>query len=508
MRRLTRHLLEGLTLILLLALTTVVSRWLLVPPPTADNPHPAAATATIPTTPPSPTAAPPTATASPSPSPAPPTAPPPSATPSPTNTPAHPTPPHATPDLTLLVTGTPLPLPMPTPVPTVEQSDEVINIVLLGADQDQAGNGGWRTDVIVIVSIDPEAPSVSMLSIPRDFYVWIPGYGFDRINTADYRGELIHYPGGGPALVKATIEYNLGIPIHYYARADFEGFVQIVDTLGGVDVPVECELHDTFPDPANPEQGIDVDFIPGIQHLDGRLALWYVRSRWSTHDFDRNRRQQQVLRALYRQVLDLDVIPRIPELWGALQQTVETDLGLDDLVYLGWIGNRLDWSNVKSRFIAPPFVTAWTAPSGAYVLLPVPEALEALVAEALQPPAAGRADQPPFRVEVWDGTGRPGMAAVAAERLRWEGFEVVEVHSADQVYPRTQIVDLTTTSKGSPLWLLTRLYRRSDSDVIRQPTEGSPVDFRILLGADYNPCISTSAIQYVPPPTPTPTPTP
>ncbi|HEY76826.1 MAG TPA: LCP family protein, partial [Thermoflexia bacterium] len=412
---------------------------------------------------------------------------------------------HATPVPLPPPTGTPQPLPQPTPVPLLDLPEGTVNVLLLGADQ-SSRNGEGLADVIIVVSINPEIPSVSLLSIPRDLYVWIPGYGFGKINTTERHAE--NYPGGGPALLKATIEYNLGIPIHYYARVNFDGFVRIVDTLGGVDVPVECELHDTFPDPANPEQGIDVDFYPGIQHLDGYHALFYVRSRWSTHDFDRNRRQQQVLRALYRQVLALDVIPRIPELWGAIQETVETDLGLNELLWLGWIGSRLDWANVKSRFITPPYVTPSTAPNGAYILLQIPDAVQALIAEALQPPAQGRAGRPAFRVEVWDGTGRPGMLDVAVERLRWEGFDVVSATTVDTVYPRTQIVDFTTTSKGSPLWLLMRLYRRENSDVVRQPTEGSPVDFRIILGADYDPCVSMYQIQYVPPPTPTPTPTP
>jgi LCP family protein required for cell wall assembly len=415
------------------------------------------------------------------------------------------TPQHATPAFVdVTITGTPPPLPVPTPMPLVEQAEGVVNILLLGSDQEHISGGVGRTDVIVVASIYPDGPTVSLLSIPRDLYVWIPSYGFDRINTAYGHGR--NYPGGGPALVKATIEYNLGIPIHYYALVDFAGFVQIVNTVGGVDVAVECELHDTFPDPANPEQSIDIDLYPGIQHLDGQQALWYVRSRWSTSDFDRNRRQQQVLRGLYRQTLNAGLIPRIPELWDAVQATVQTDLGLSQVVWLGWIGSQLDWSNVKSRFIAPPFITPWTAPNGAAVYLPVPDAIGPLVTEALQPPATGRANQPAFRVEIWDGTGGPGLAEVAAERLRWEGFIVTAINPAGQVYERTRIVDFTTTTKGTPLWLLLRLYNRTAADVTNQPTEGAPFDFQVLLGADYNPCLRPSSIYYVPPPTPTPTP--
>ena len=504
MHHLTRYLVQALILIAVLALVTMLSRWVLVPSTATDQPSPLSPNST-PTPPaPSATAIPPTPTPSMVPTETP--TPGPSATPTATPTLSHFVPPHATVALTLPLTTTPPPLPMPTAMPVLDLPEEVMNIVLLGTDT-EAGGSGWRTDVIVVVSVNPDIPSVSLLSIPRDLYVWVPGYGYDRINTADRRGALIGYPGGGPALVKATIEYNLGIPIHYYARVDFDGFVRIVDTLGGIDIPIECELHDTFPDPANPEQGIDIDWVPGIQHMDGRQALWYVRSRWSTHDFDRNRRQQQVLRALFHRVLDLDIIPRIPELWGALRESVETDLGLEEMIRLGLIGSQLDLSNVKSRFISSTYLEYYLAPNGAHVLLPLQDALAPVVAEAMQPPAAGRAYQPPFRVEVWDGTGQPGLGAVAAERLRWEGFEVVGLTAVDPVSD-TQVLDLTTTDKGSPLWLLTRLYQLSSADIISQPTEGSPVDLRIILGADYNPCVPTGAIYYVPPPTPTPTPTP
>ncbi|RLC60448.1 MAG: hypothetical protein DRI79_09480 [Chloroflexi bacterium] len=374
-------------------------------------------------------------------------------------------------------------------MPLVEQPSDVINILLLGSDQTDINSVG-RTDVIIIASVSPDLPSVSLVSIPRDFYAWIPGHGFDKINTAFSRGERNGYPGGGPGLIKATIEYNFGIRIHYYARVGFDGFIKIVDTLGGVDVAVECPLSDTFPDPDSPTGQTDVDWLPGIHHLDGKHALWYARSRWSTSDFDRNRRQQQVLRGLYRQILTLGIIPKIPELWGVLKENISTDLGLDELLYLGAIGSRLDMMNVKSRFVGRGVVQAWTAPNGAYVLVPDYEALGSLVREALTPPASARAQQRAFRVEVWNGTPYEGLGYVAAERLGWEGFEVVSVEPADGTYPRTQIVDFTTTSKGSPLPRLMRLYKRNASDIISQPTENREVDFRVILGYDYDPCVA------------------
>ncbi len=400
-----------------------------------------------------------------------------------------------------------LPLPMPSPMPLFEQPDNVINVLLLGSDQAAREQVG-RTDIIIIASINPDIPAVTLLSIPRDFYAWIPGEGFNKINTAFEHGERHNYPGGGPALLRATIEYNLGIRTHYYARVGFDGFIRIVDALGGVDVAVECPLSDTFPDPDSPTGQTDVDWLPGVHHLDGKHALWYSRSRWSTNDFDRNRRQHQVLRGMYRQIKSLDVIPRIPQLWGALNEAVVTDMGLDELLYLASIGSRLDMTNVKSRFVGHNLVQSWTAPNGTAVLVPNYEAISLMLDEALAPPASGRARQRAFRVEVWNATPYEELGYVAAERLIWEGFEVVGVQRSNEAYPRTQIVDLTTTSKGSPLWILKALYRRNTADIISRPTPNSTADFQVFLGADYNPCVPTNAVQYFPTPAVTPTPLP
>jgi hypothetical protein len=297
--------------------------------------------------------------------------------------------------------------------------------------------------------------------------------------------------------MRATIEYNFGIRIHYYARVGFDGFVRIVDALGGLDIPVECPLSDTFPDPDAPEGRTDVDWLPGIHHMDGKQALWYARSRWSTSDFDRNRRQQQVLRAMYQRLKNLGIISKIPDLWTALRENVATDLELDDLIYLGLVGSQLDLENVKSRFIGRGFLQSWTSPKGAYVLVPDYEAIGAVVAEALTPPAVGRANRQPFRVEVWNAGPYSELGFVAAERLRWEGLEVTEVQLSERSYARTQIVDFTSSTKGSPLPLLMRLYGRRPEDVANgTPFPDSP-DFQVYLGLDYNPCVRAEVIQYV-----------
>jgi polyisoprenyl-teichoic acid--peptidoglycan teichoic acid transferase len=393
-----------------------------------------------------------------------------------------------------LITST---LPQPPPLPYVRQPAGTVNILLLGMDR-LAGEGVARTDVMVVASIFGDGPSVSLLSIPRDYYAWIPGWGLDKINTAYVRATRVGYPGGGPALTKATVEYNLGIPIHYYALVDFSSYPLIVDAVGGVDIVVECPFNDTFPDATSPIGHTDISLSPGTHHLNGKYALWYVRSRWNTSDFDRHRRQQQVLLAILYQARSQNMLVRLPELWDAYRQSVETDLGLKDVIYLASVAGRLDTRDINNYFIrGSHLITPWTAPNGGYVLVPNLDAMQSFVQLVMQPLAAHRAAQRVYSVTVVNGTGRPALGEVAAYRLRLEGFSVDAIETAAH-QPRTQVVDYTTTAKGSPLYKLNTLYRLQAGDVMSEPTEGSAVDFRIVLGGNYDPCAGTNTITWQP----------
>jgi LCP family protein required for cell wall assembly len=392
-------------------------------------------------------------------------------------------------------------------MPLIEQPKGTINILLLGSDR-RSGEGASLTDVMMIASVFPDVPGVSLISIPRDYYAWIPTWGLDKINTAYLRGHKNNYPGGGPDLVKATVEYNFGVPIHYYAMVDFRSYRSIVDAVGGVDIIVECPFHDTYPDPESPSGQTDIDMEPGIHHLNGKYALWYVRSRWNTSDFDRHRRQQQVLRAVFNQALTQNIFVRIPDLWGVYKEDVETDLGLKDMLYLGSVAARFDLRNLKSRFIrGDTLLESGKAPNGGYVLIPKYDALSEFMQEAAQPPVTSRAQQRAQRVEVWNGSGNSQWGQVAAYRLRLEGFNVTDIKDIEG-RPRTTVFDFTTTNKGSRLWKLRQLYELQPEDVVNQPTEGSPVDYRVALGWNYNPCIGTGTAHWRPTPTPSPTATP
>ena len=371
-------------------------------------------------------------------------------------------------------------------MPYVAQPEGTVNILLLGMDR-LAGQGVARTDVMVIASIFPDVPAVGLLSIPRDYYAWIPGWGLDKINTAYVRADRVGYPGGGPALAKATVEYNFGVPIHYYALVDFSSYRTIVDAVGGVDIIVECSFHDTYPDAESPTGQSDIDLEPGLHHLDGKHALWYVRSRWSTSDFDRHRRQQQVLLAILSKARSADMLLQVPELWGAYRESVETDLALPQVISLASVGVRLDMRDIYNTFIRGTTVlTSWTAPNGGAVLVPNLPAVQALVEDAMRPLASSRASQRAYRVAVSNGTWNQAWGDVAAYRLGLEGFVVDSVTGIEPV-ARTQVIDFTTTSKGSPLWKLTTMYRLQAGDVVAQPTEGQRGGFPGGAGCQLQP---------------------
>ncbi len=400
--------------------------------------------------------------------------------------------------------------PIPEPMPQLFLDQDVVNILLLGRDTAR-DSASYRTDVMIIVSVNKAANAVTLLTLPRDLFVYIPGWTMNRLNTASGHGDAIGYPGGGVALLEQTILYNLGIPLHGWARIDFSGFKQVIDLLGGVDVPVSCAMQDwRLKDPYDP--AVDVQNAdnwalytvePGVQHMDGDLALWYARSRKRSSDFDRSRRQHQVLRAMLDQGLRLNMLPKAPELYQQYVQIVDTDLGIGDVLQFVPLAANLDKARIKSRFLGRAEVWSWTTPAGAAVLLPDRAAITALLAEAFAPPPANTLARSGPAVEVWNGTPNTAWAALAVDNLNWAGQAPV-LGAADRAdYPRTQLYDFTVSPKGSVRAELQRLFSLGDGDVIAAPDANAPYPYRVVLGADYNTCVQPPQVIHA---TPTPGP--
>ncbi|MEJ2749054.1 MAG: LCP family protein [Anaerolineae bacterium] len=273
--------------------------------------------------------------------------------------------------------------PTPTLIPTTEPwgGSERVNILLMGIDRRPGEAFISRTDTMMIVSIDPAGNRASILSVPRDLYVVIPGRGRDRINTAFVYGAAGNNPAGGAALSMQTVEYNLGVPISHYVLVDFSAVVQGVDILGGIDVNVPFTINDpTFPDMY---YGYDPLYIPaGLQHMDGALALKYARTRHVDNDFGRAQRQQQVILAARDKALSLGItglLAKAPLLYQQMEQGIRTDLSLEQIVSLAKTASEIPSENIQNDVLDYDYVSSYLTEAGAQVLILNNEKAAALI---------------------------------------------------------------------------------------------------------------------------------
>lgn len=252
-----------------------------------------------------------------------------------------------------------------------------INILLLGSDF--RPGVGFHTDVILLVSIFTKEQKVNLLSFPRDLLVDIPGFGQERINTTQGLG--------GFELTNATFEYNFGIHLDHYLLTNFGGFQAIVDTLGGIDINAAKNLYDRCDLPYS--HGSYCSVGPGAHHLDGPLALWYVRSRNSTSDFDRLRRAQEVLEGLFKKLITWNALSNASELYGLFISNVETNLSLNDILPLLPLASRIasEPERVQRFSIDETLVTQPSNPDASgYILFPDYNAIWQVIQRAVYTP--------------------------------------------------------------------------------------------------------------------------
>lgn len=396
-------------------------------------------------------------------------------------------------------TPTPNPDNIPEPMELLdEEGYDIANFLLLGADTTNPNNSG-RTDVLMIISVNRTAGTVSMLSLPRDLYVYIPGDRVQRINTAYGWGEQNLGEGSGPQELIDTIRYNLGIEIDYYARVDFDGFRDIINALGGVDVSVDCAIQDwrlREPDlDQTVEDNWEIYTLPvGLHLMDGDLALWYARSRRTSSDFDRGRRHQVLMRAVWQRIRGLNLVDQLSDIWPQVLETVQTNITLNDMLGFAPLALSLDTSRIASYVFRPNIeVSFWSSPEGSSVLAPNRDAIRELLHLMIQPPTEHQLVQEGARIEVINASGIRGLDQVAADRLAWEGFVPSIGTPADAARNYTVIYDYTGQTKGSSLGTLQTVLRVSDEGLIIEPDANRTVDFRVVIGSSYYAC--THAVQ-------------
>lgn len=394
---------------------------------------------------------------------------------------------------------------------------ERINILLLGTDEREDEYGPAHTDTMMLVSLDLRHNSASLISLPRDLWVPIPGYDITtKINTAYVIGERRNYPGGGPQLAKDTVSSFIGRPVDYYVRVNFNGFVRFIDLIGGVDVFVENTIHDEqYP---TPDYGVELFHLDaGQHHLDGATSLKYVRTRHGDSDYYRANRQQQVIQSVVDKVLAADMIPtlvsRAPALTATMRDSFGTDIPLQVAIDLANYMRHNGLNNVQRLVLDNRYGEESYSEEGAWILIPdrnrvrtallqifdtpvssISDALSS--ADAVSAITAGAADldpqNPPIvrnpaevRLEVLNGTDYPGIAARIRDLLQAEGWQVIAIGDADRSdYRRTLLVNYNMDES-----LVNRingaLQLPPDLPVLNGLVVSENVDMRIIVGQDF-----------------------
>ena len=368
--------------------------------------------------------------------------------------------------------------------------EDRVNILLLGIGGD-GHQGPYLTDTIILVSLKPEDKSVALISIPRDLYVTTETFpNGTKINSIYARGNAQKERGGGE-LIKQAVGDFFGIAIHYYGRIDFNGFIALIDTLGGIDIHIDTAFTDNqFP--AKNFTTKKVRFDAGENHLDGITALQFVRSRHGTNgeagDFARARRQQKTLLAIKNELVTKSLLKphKINKLITLLGKSIETDMELWEIAKLTTAFDEIQEDAIARLVLDDDqqgALKAATGLDGSFLLLPRDtDQLKAQVQNIFDD--ATVKDEKPT-VVLQNGTKIAGFAQTTKAALDQDGFTVLKIENAEkQSYAKTVVYDLTAGKKQASLKYFKNRLDANISHAI--PPEilqkNISADFVIILG--------------------------
>lgn len=340
---------------------------------------------------------------------------------------------------------------------------QVVRLLVLGEDN----TGGAKTsprglsDTIMLASIDFVSDKVSILSIPRDTKVDIPGYGTCKINAA--------YAYGGPMLTAQVVEELTGIKPDYYIKTNVEGFRETVDIVGGVQIDVEKNMR------YNDNWGhLHINLKKGLQMLDGENAMGYVRFRHDKlGDITRMERQRKFMKALARRMMEPSRLPRLPWTVKSVMRNVTTNMTSRDLLYLAQFAGKvnMDAAQMKTLPGVPENIHG-----ASYWIADRDQITEMVQKLFLTPTIAGLP-----KIEVLNGSGIAGAAQKAADALKLSGYEVTSIGNADSFnYASSQIIDRKPEAQG-----LDKLSLLLNTSVLKQePNPAASADVTIIIGKD------------------------
>lgn len=210
----------------------------------------------------------------------------------------------------------------PPPLPPGKMKSDKLAIMVMGVDRRSDDVG--RSDTLMVATVDPDKKAAAVLSIPRDTRVKITGHGYDKINHA--------YAFGGHRLTQESVQNLLGVRMDYYVLIDTHAFERIIDALGGVDINVEKRMY--YEDPWDDDGGLVINLRPGMQHMDGKTAIQYVRYRDEEGDIGRIGRQQKFINAVMDKLSSASILMKLPTIIQEVSSAVETDMSISKMISL------------------------------------------------------------------------------------------------------------------------------------------------------------------------------
>jgi len=374
-----------------------------------------------------------------------------------------------------------------------------VTILILGLDySDWRAGETPHSDTMILLSVDPITDTASMLSIPRDLWVNIPGFNYGRINEAYFNGDAYNLPGGGAELARQTVEQFIGVPVHYYAVIDFNVFIKFIDEIGGVKV--------------TPDQYVKIEKFGGGQEeilepgksytLDGELALAYARVRKtednSGSDVDRARRQQEVILSIKNRILKYqnipDLVAKAPALYKDFSSGIITNLNLQEAIQLGLLALQLDTSRIKQGIINYEMAAPTISPDGEQILLPIPDKIRILRDELFTNSGSGAPIAVPSEnstlvrdeaaaVVIWDGSSQGGLGDRTSAYLQSQGINIIQVADAGGYIPATKIEIFN--GKPYTVAFLAQTMNVTSANIWNTYDPSAGVDIRITLGGDW-----------------------
>ena len=406
--------------------------------------------------------------------------------------------------------------PEPTSVPEFLASEDIqyptwdgasrINILFVGlrGGDPIKGDCPFCTDTLILLTVDPTTKTAGMLSIPRDMWVNIPGFGYSRINTAWTLGRGSKLPGGGPALTMKTISHFIGVPIENYVQVDFDTFVDIINLLGGVDVYNEETI---VLDPM--AHGKDFPKVKitccGMRHLDGRTALAYSRCRHIEQgcqdgDIGRARRQQKVIFGIRDKVLSPENFPTLlaqaPQLYNVFSEGIHTNLSLQDAMKLAVLAKDISKENIENAVIDDSMLAFDNVVLGgknASIMKPLPDKIRVLrdqvftsggpISPMAQDDPASLMQADDARVRVLNGTSTDQLSTQTQTYLLRQGVRVTEIG-------KTKATSRTSITLYSPKlytlrFLMDTFGITTSAQILIKPDPSETVDMEVRLGKDW-----------------------